>query len=180
MRSTNASGHESATNDGADTNRMAPRVSDETPMSQQGLAELEAELERLKTVDRPRIADEIRTARDFGDLKENAEYHEAKRAQAHLETRIARLTEQLRGAVVVDAPSDASVVAFGSTVSVRDETSGREATYTIVGPTEANAAGGSLSSSSQVARALLGARPGQTVTVTAPKGSRQMTVLHIS
>ena len=82
--------------------------------------------------------------------------------------------------MVVDAPSDASVVAFGSTVAVRDETSGREATYTIVGPTEANAAGGSLSSSSPVARALLGARPGQTVTVTAPKGSRQMTVLHIS
>jgi transcription elongation factor GreA len=155
-------------------------VSDETPMTEQGLADLEAELERLKTVDRPRIAEEIRTARGFGDLKENAEYHEAKRAQGHLETRIARLTAQLRGAVVIDAPSDASLVSFGSRVAVRDEATGREATYTIVGPTEANAATGALSSSSPVARALLGSRPGETVTVVAPAGSRRMTVLKIS
>ena len=154
-------------------------MNDETPMSQQGLAELEAELERLKTVDRPRIADEIRTARGFGDLKENAEYHEAKRAQGHLETRIARLSDQLRGAVVVEITRDASVVTFGSRVAVRDETSGREATYTIVGPTEANASSGALSSSSPVARALLGAHPGDTVTVVAPKGSRRLTVLKI-
>ena len=151
--------------------------------NQMTAADLEALRVALAELEGPRraaIAEEIKTARGFGDLKENAEYHEAKRAQAHLETRIARLSEQLRGAVVVDAPSDASVVAFGSTVSVRDETSGREATYTIVGPTEANAAGGALSSSSPVARALLGARPGQTVTVTAPRGSRQMTVLRIT
>jgi transcription elongation factor GreA len=149
-------------------------------MTAQGLAELEAELERLKTVDRPRIAEEIRTARSFGDLKENAEYHEAKRAQGHLETRIARLTAQLRGAVVVDAPGDASVVSFGSRVAVRDEATGREATYTIVGPTEASAATGALSSSSPVARALLGSHAGDTVTVAAPAGSRQLTILSIA
>jgi transcription elongation factor GreA len=149
-------------------------------MSEQGLADLEAELERLKTVERPRIAEEIRTARGFGDLKENAEYHEAKRAQGHLETRILRLTEQLRGAVVVDAPTDASAVAFGSRVTVRDESTGREATYTIVGPTEANAGTGALSSSSPVARALLGASAGDTVSVSAPSGQRQMTVLAIA
>ncbi|HEX3318531.1 MAG TPA: transcription elongation factor GreA, partial [Solirubrobacteraceae bacterium] len=78
----------------------------ETPMTAQGLADLEAELERLKTVDRPRIVEEIRVARGFGDLSENAEYHEAKRAQGHLETRILRLTQQLRGAVVLDLPTD--------------------------------------------------------------------------
>jgi transcription elongation factor GreA len=149
-------------------------------MTAQGLAELEAELERLKTVDRPRIAEEIRTARSFGDLKENAEYHEAKRAQGHLETRIARLTAQLRGAVVVDATGDASVVSFGSRVAVRDEATGREATYTIVGPTEASAATGALSSSSPVARALLGSHAGDTVTVAAPAGSRQLTILSIA
>jgi transcription elongation factor GreA len=152
----------------------------ETPMTAQGLADLEAELERLKTVDRPRIAEEIRVARGFGDLSENAEYHEAKRAQGHLETRIARLTRQLRGAVVLDTPTDASEVAFGSRVTVRDESSRREATYTIVGPTEANAATGALSSSSPVARALVGARAGETVTVEAPSGNREMTVLDIS
>jgi transcription elongation factor GreA len=154
-------------------------MSDDTPISHRGREELEAELERLKTVERMRIADEIRVARDFGDLKENAEYHEAKRAQGHLETRIARLTAQLRGAVVVDAPGDASVVSFGSRVAVRDEATGREATYTIVGPTEASAATGALSSSSPVARALLGSHQGETVTVIAPAGLRQMTVLRI-
>jgi transcription elongation factor GreA len=71
-------------------------------------------------------------------------------------------------------------VSFGSRVVIRDEATGREATYTIVGPTEADAAGGALSSSSPVARALLGSRPGETVTVVAPAGSRRMTVLEIS
>jgi transcription elongation factor GreA len=155
-------------------------VDDETPMTEQGRAELEAELDRLQTVERPRIADEIRTARGFGDLKENAEYHEAKRAQGHLETKIQRLQAQLRSAVVVEAPpSGATEVGFGSRVEVRDEKSGREATYTIVGPAEANLSTGALSSSSPVARALLGAKPGQTVTVTAPSGTRQMTVLRV-
>src|SRR4051812_22897881 len=152
-------------------------MTDDSPMTEQGRAELEAELERLKTVERRRIADEIRVARDFGDLKENAEYHEAKRAQGHLETRIARLDGQLRSAVVVDAPTGDDVVAFGSRVTVHDESSGREATYTIVGPAEAKAAAGTLSSSSPVARALLGARAGETVTVQAPSGRRKLTVV---
>jgi transcription elongation factor GreA len=155
-------------------------MTDETPMSEQGRAELEAELERLKTVERRRIAEEIRVARDFGDLKENAEYHEAKRAQGHLETRIARLDAQLRTAVVHDAPTQADVVAFGSRVRVRDETSGREADYTIVGPSESNVGSGALSASSPVARAMLGAREGETVSVEAPSGARKLTVLGIS
>ena len=155
-------------------------MTDDTPMSHQGRADLEAELERLKTVERRRIADEIRVARDFGDLKENAEYHEAKRAQGHLETRIARLDAQLRSAVVHDAPDHADVVSFGSRVRVRDEASGRETDYTIVGPTESNVGSGALSSSSPVARALLGAREGETVSVDAPSGARMLTVLKIS
>jgi len=155
-------------------------MTDDTPMSHQGRADLEAELERLKTVERRRIADEIRVARDFGDLKENAEYHEAKRAQGHLETRIARLDAQLRSAVVHDAPDHADVVSFGSRVRVRDEVSGRETDYTVVGPTESNVGSGALSSSSPVARALLGAREGETVSVEAPSGGRRLTVLSIA
>jgi transcription elongation factor GreA len=154
-------------------------MADETPMSEQGLAELQAELTRLETVERPRIVDEIRTAREFGDLKENAEYHEAKRAQGHLETRIARLTGQLRSAVVVEAAGDAAVVGFGSRVSVRDEASSREATYTLVGPTEAKASEGALSVDSPVARALLGARVGDAVKVSTPSGARALTVLSV-
>jgi transcription elongation factor GreA len=150
-----------------------------TPMSEQGLVELRAELERLQTVERPRIVEEIKTAREFGDLKENAEYHEAKRAQGHLETKIQRLDQQLRNAVVVDAPTGSGVVAFGSTVQVRDEKSGREFSYTIVGPTEAKAAAGALSVESPVARALIGAKPGQTVTVNTPSGTREFAVLDV-
>jgi transcription elongation factor GreA len=155
-------------------------MTDDTPISHQGRADLQAELERLKTVERRRIADEIRVARDFGDLKENAEYHEAKRAQGHLETRIARLDAHLRSAVVHDAPDRADVVSFGSRVRVRDEAHGRETDYTIVGPTESNAGSGALSSSSPVARALLGAREGETVSVEAPSGARRLTVLSIA
>src|SRR3954469_11476316 len=141
-----------------------------TPMSEQGLVELQAELERLETVERPRIVEEIKTAREFGDLKENAEYHEAKRAQGHLETRIQRISEQLRNAVVLEASGDSAVVGFGSRVEVRDEASGREATYTLVGPTEAKAAEGALSVESPVAKALVGAKAGDKVTVTTPSG----------
>jgi transcription elongation factor GreA len=159
---------------------MRARMGEDIPMSEQGLAELRAELHELETVARPRIADEIRTARDFGDLKENAEYHEAKRAQGHLETRIARLNEQLRHAVVVESSGDAAVVGFGSRVAVRDEASEREATYTLVGMTEARASAGALSIESPVARALLGARAGDVVKVTTPRGARELRVLSIS
>jgi transcription elongation factor GreA len=152
---------------------------DQTPVSEQGLAELQAELDRLVNVERPRIVQEIKTAREWGDLKENSEYHEAKRAQGHLETKIARLTERLRRSVVVDAPSGTGVVVFGSTVEVRDEGTGREATYQIVGPTEAKAAEGRISFESPVAKGLLGAKPGDSVTVILPSGSRQLTVVGI-
>ena len=80
-------------------------------------------------------------ARELGDLKENAEYHIAKEDQAHLETKIKRLVERLRNAVVVEAPTDNDVVAFGTTVTVADEQTGREATWTLVGATEADLAG---------------------------------------
>ena len=149
-------------------------------MTPEGYAALKTEVEDLEGRAREEIAENIRVARSFGDLKENAEYHEAKRAQGHLETRIARLDAQLRSAVVMEASAGGDVVAFGSQVTVRDEASDREATYTIVGPTEAKAGSGALSSSSPVARALLGARPGETVQVEAPSGTRRLTVLTIA
>src|SRR3954454_8323877 len=103
----------------------------------EGLTKLKAELEELETVARRQIAARILTARSHGDLSENAEYHAAKEDQAHLETKIARLTERLRNASVVEADSSAGVVVFGSTVTVLDEGTGKTSTYTIVGPTEA-------------------------------------------
>ena len=142
----------------------------------EGLQQLKSELEELETVARREIADRILSARQHGDLSENAEYHAAKEDQAHLETKIARLTERLRNAEVVEADTSAGVVTFGATVVVVDEGSGRESSYTIVGPTEADLAAGKLSSESPVAQALMGAAPGATVEVSTPGGSRRLKV----
>jgi len=152
-------------------------MTDGYAISQEGLDALRAELHDLETRARTEIAARIRTAREWGDLKENAEYHAAKEDQAHLETRIKRLQERLRGAKVVDADATPDgVVGFGSTVEVRDESSGRVATYTLVGAAEASARDGRLSIESPVARALVGAREGDAVTVQTPAGGR---VFHV-
>jgi transcription elongation factor GreA len=147
----------------------------------QGLADLRAELERLETEGRRDIAKRINLARELGDLKENAEYHIAKEDQAHLETRIARLSERLRNAVVVqEGAGDPGVVSFGTTVVVADDAEGgREATYTLVGPTEADRASGRISSESPVAQALMGARPGEVVEIATPRGARQLRVVRL-
>jgi transcription elongation factor GreA len=148
-------------------------MTDGYAISQEGLDALRAELEQLEKVARTEIAARIRTAREWGDLMENAEYHSAKEDQAHLETRIKRLQDRLRGAKVVDAAATPDgVVGFGSTVEVRDESSGRVATYTLVGAAEASAGDGRLSIESPVARALMGAREGDAVTVETPAGAR--------
>ena len=115
----------------------------------------------MESVERPEIAARIKTAREWGDLKENAEYHSAKNDQAFLETKILRLTERLRSATVVDAHASDGRVGFGSEVQVRDETTSKEVTYRLVGATEANLAAGRLSVESPVARALTGRTGGR-------------------
>jgi transcription elongation factor GreA len=143
----------------------------------EGLEALKAELEQLETEGRREMAARILAARELGDLKENAEYHIAKEDQAHLETRIKRLQQRLREARVVEAPTgDSDTVLFGSTVTVVDEESGRESTYTIVGPTEADMAAGKLSAESPVAQALMGTKVGKVAVVTTPRGKRRLTV----
>lgn len=165
---------------GRDRSCHTVAMTDGYAITQEGLDALRAELEHLETVARAEVAARIKTAREWGDLKENAEYHAAKEDQAHLETRIKRLRERLRGARVVEAgEGEDGVVAFGSTVTVRDEASGREATYTIVGAAEASARDGRLSIESPVAEALIGAREGDAVTVQTPGGSRVLTVLRV-
>jgi transcription elongation factor GreA len=155
-------------------------MTDGYAITQEGLDALRAELEQLETVARSEIAARIKTAREWGDLKENGEYHAAKEDQAHLETRIKRLQERLRGAKVVEANAGPSgVVAFGSTVEVRDDQSGRVATYTLVGAAEASAKDGRLSIESPVAEALLGAREGDDVTVATPSGARVFHVVRV-
>jgi transcription elongation factor GreA len=154
-------------------------MTDGEPITKEGLEALKAELERLEGDARREIARRIQIARELGDLSENAEYHIAKEDQAHLETKIKRLAERLRKARVVEAPADSDVVAFGTTVTVADTESGREATWTLVGPTEADVGAGKLSAESPVAKALLGHRPGDYVEVHTPRGVRRQRVVRI-
>ena len=143
----------------------------------EGLEALKAELDHLEGDARRDIAQRIKVARELGDLSENAEYHIAKEDQAHLETKIARLNARLRNARVVEAPVHSDVVVFGTTVTVADEESGREATWTLVGPTEANLSEGKLSAESPMAKALMGRKAGDAVDVHTPRGvSRQRVV----
>jgi transcription elongation factor GreA len=150
----------------------SPDPADGEAITPEGLTALEAELEELQTSGRRAMAERILAARELGDLKENAEYHIAKDDQAHLETRIKRLRQRLRNAVVVEADGKGTAVAFGRTAEVVDEASGRRHTWTIVGPTEADLARGKLSAESPVARALLGRAPGDAVEVETPRGTR--------
>ena len=143
-----------------------------------GLRALEGELATLEGEGRRAIAERISTAREWGDLKENAEYHDAKNEQAHLETKIARLRERIAGAVVVDESSDAGVVAFGAKVRVRDE-AGAEHTWQIVSSHEAEPGQGRVSVESPVAVALLGRTVGDRVTVALPTRERSLMVLAI-
>jgi transcription elongation factor GreA len=148
-------------------------------ISREGLAALEAELHELETEGRRAMAERIKTARDFGDLKENAEYHDAKEAQAHLETKILRLRALRDNAVVVETGGAADAVALGVAVTVRDLDSGREATHAIVSAAESDPAAGKLSIDSPLGRALTGARVGDEVAFEAPRGTRRLEVVAI-
>jgi len=150
------------------------------PITEAGLAALKAEIAELETVGRREIAARILTARGHGDLKENAEYHAAKEDQAHLETRIQRLRQRWRNAVVVDvAEGSAASFSFGRSAEVRDEGTGEVHTWTIVGTAEADIAQRKLSAESPVAKALLGRAPGDTVEVKTPRGKRRLTIERI-
>jgi transcription elongation factor GreA len=146
-----------------------------------GLQKLQSELAALEGEGRREIAERIKTAREWGDLKENSEYHDAKNDQAHLETRIARLRERITGAVVVEEkPARAGgVVGLGSTVVVRDQ-DGAEQTWRIVSSHDSAPREGKLSVESPVATALLGRAAGDQTSVTLPRGARQLTVLSVS
>jgi len=149
----------------------------ENQITREGLAALDAELHELENEGRRQMAERLRTARAWGDLKENSEYHDAKNAQAHLETRILRLQEMRRNAVVVEAGSSSGDAALGVAVTVRDLDSGREATHTLVSASESDPANGRLSIDSPLGRALAGTRPGDEVAFDAPRGRRRLEVV---
>ena len=148
-------------------------------MTEEGLRALRAELEELETTGRQEIARQIKTAREWGDLKENAEYHAAKDAQAHLETRILQIRERVDNATVVEKQTGGDTVAFGATVEVEDESTDRRTTYTMVSAAEAKPAEGKLSFDSPVGVALRGKRVGDTAVVQTPGGERRLRVVTI-
>jgi len=140
------------------------------PITAEGIEALRVELEELEGPGRREMAKRIKAARELGDLKENAEYHIAKDDQAHLETRIKRVRERLRKAVVVEADKSASTFALRRAAEVRDVESGQTSTWTLVGATEADAKQGRLSAESPVGRALRDARVGEDVKFETPGG----------
>jgi transcription elongation factor GreA len=149
------------------------------PITAAGIEELKSELAELEGPRRQEMAERIRVARELGDLKENAEYHTAKDDQAMMETRIRRLRERLRNAVVVEASADGDTFAFGRTAEVQDDSKGETVTWTLVGSTEANLVEGKLSAESPIGQALMDAAVGATVEVETPRGSKTFTVLKL-
>ncbi len=148
-------------------------MNDVHQMSAEAYAKLEAEIEKLETVDRPAIAEKIAVAREEGDLKENAEYHAAKNDQSFLETRILQLRDQRQNAQIVENAGNDSEIGFGSTFTLLDVASGKEMTYTIVSSFEQDASAGKLSNSSPVAAAVIGKAPGDVVNVSLPNGKQR-------
>ncbi|HMJ72476.1 MAG TPA: transcription elongation factor GreA [Solirubrobacterales bacterium] len=146
------------------------------PITEEGIVALREEIEQLEGPGRTAMAARIKVAREEGDLKENAEYHIAKDDQAHLETKIKRLRERLRTAVVVEVDGGADCFSFGRTAEVLDEEKGAVNTWTLVGSTEADLAGGRLSAESPIGQALMNAKPGKPVEVQTPRGSKTFVV----
>ena len=151
------------------------------PLTSKGAARLREELERLKSVDRPRIIEAIAEARAHGDLKENAEYHAAREQQGFIEGRIKELEYTLSHAQVIDIASlnAGSRIVFGATVELADLDTDERVTYTIVGDLESDIKQRLISISSPVARALIGKHEGDTVSIAAPGGQREFEIIGV-
>lgn len=155
---------------------MAERV----PMTPKGAAKVREELARLKA-ERPKISRDIGTARDHGDISENAEYHAAKERQGMVEAQIKDLEDKLSRCEVIDpARLSGTRVRFGATVSLANVDTDEQSTYQIVGADEANIDEGTISVSAPLARALIGKEVGDEVTVTLPAGKRTYEILEVS
>lgn len=142
-------------------------------MTVAGKAELEAELEQLRTEGREDIAEKLKVARSYGDLSENSEYDEAKSEQAKIEARIQELEYQLKNAVIIDNTAT-DKVSMGSKVTViRD---GKEFVYEIVGFSQSDPSNGKISDESPVGKGLIGAAVGEKVVVEAPIGNLEFEI----
>jgi len=154
---------------------------DRAPITSKGAERLKEELNELKTVTRPAIVEAIATAREHGDLKENAEYHAAREQQSFAEGRIQELESVLSTAQVIDVTSlgvEGKVV-FGATVELEDLDTEETVTYQIVGDVEADIKQNLIAVSSPIARALIGKEEGEVATVNAPAGIREYEIVEV-
>jgi len=154
---------------------------DRAPVTSKGADRLKDELNELKTVTRPRIVEAIATAREHGDLKENAEYHAAREQQSFCEGRIQELESVLSTAQIIDITTlgvEGRVV-FGATVELEDLDTEETVTYQIVGDIEADIKLNLIAVSSPIARALIGKEEGEVATVNAPAGVREYEIVDI-
>jgi transcription elongation factor GreA len=152
----------------------------EVILTREGLDKLKGEIEHLSTVKRREVAERIKHAREFGDINENSEYDDAKNEQAMLEHRIATLQERLRNArlaEIEDLPK--GVVGIGTKVRLKDIDANETVEYTIVGSAEANPAEHKLSNESPVGKAIIGRKKGETVEVSAPRGSLKFKIIDV-
>jgi transcription elongation factor GreA len=153
---------------------------EKVPMTESGYLRLQEELKNLKTVERPAIIQAIASAREHGDLSENAEYHAARERQSFTEGRINELEDKISRAQVIDVSKlDGDSVKFGATVTVADEETDEESTYQIVGELEADIASGLLSVTSPMARALIGKGVGESVEVSTPRGVKDYEIVKV-
>ena len=154
----------------------------QVPITAKGAQRLRAELEELKSVQRPAIIAAIAEAREHGDLKENAEYHAAREQQGFVEGRIKQLEGDLSHAQIIDTATlnAGSRVVFGAHVELIDMDSDETTKYQIVGDLEADIKNGLIAVSSPVARALIGKNEGDAVTITVPGGKREFEITQVS
>ncbi len=152
-----------------------------TPLTAKGAERLREQLERIKTVDRPRIIEAIAEARAHGDLSENAEYHAAREQQSFIEARIAALENVLADAQIIDvtAVNAGDKVVFGATVTLVHLDTEKEVVYQIVGEEEADIDQGRISINSPIARALIGKETGEVAEVMAPGGNTEYEILQV-
>jgi len=155
-------------------------MADRYPMTPRGQKALKDELKHLKSVERPKIIEEVEVARAHGDLKENAEYHAAKEKYGFIDGRINHINEKLAGAEVIDPKRlSGERVVFSSTVTLEDHDSGEELRYQIVGEDEADVKKGMINFQSPIAKALIGKELGEEVTIHTPKGQKIYEILGV-
>lgn len=150
-------------------------------MTEEGLANLKKDLERMTTVERPAISQQIAEARDKGDLSENAEYDAAKEAQGMLEMRIAKLEDMIANARIIDESKiDTSQVQILNKVKIKNTKNNQQVVYTLVSESESDIKNGKISVATPIAKGLLGKKVGDIVDIKVPSGLMSFEILEIS